>query len=98
MDAIRIKDGMQVILKKLVSESGSHEAKMALMLSPNGSDPLNHCVPICEVLKVPNEKAEEKTVELLVMPFLTRWSQPFFTTVGETVDFFQQTIEVRFLF
>ncbi|KAF5349753.1 hypothetical protein D9758_010190 [Tetrapyrgos nigripes] len=102
MDAVRIKDGEQVILKKLVSErgqapSGSHEAKMALTLSSQSylNDPRNHCIPIHEVLRVPDDRHKEKhaVVELLVMPFLTRWNQPFFKTIGECVDFFQQTIE-----
>ncbi|THV06319.1 hypothetical protein K435DRAFT_645355 [Dendrothele bispora CBS 962.96] len=96
MDAIRIEDGAQVILKKLVSESGSHEATMALMVSSaHNIDYCNHCVPIYEVLRVPNDRSKMKdvVVELLVMPFLTRWNQPSFKTVGEIVDFFQQTIE-----
>jgi hypothetical protein len=54
------------------------------------SDPLNHCVPIYEVLKVPED--DDKVI--LVMPLLRPWDEPEFKTVGEGVDFFRQLFEV----
>ena len=54
------------------------------------SDPLNHCVPIYEVLKVPGD--DDKVI--IVMPLLRRWDEPEFETVGEGVDFFRQLFEV----
>jgi hypothetical protein len=42
-------------------------------------DPLNHCVPIYETLKMPDD--DDKTV--LAMPFLRSWYNLRLQTVGE---------------
>lgn len=57
---------------------------------PLASDKRNHCVPIYEVLKVPDANDEV----ILVMPALRPWYLPFFATVGEGIDFFSQIFEV----
>jgi hypothetical protein len=54
------------------------------------SDPANHCVPIIEVLNVPD--VEDRII--LVMPLLRNYNKPNFQTIGEAVDFFTQTFEV----
>lgn len=56
------------------------------------SNPRNHCVPIYDVLRVP----DEEDAQILVMPLLRKYGDPPFETVGEVVDFFRQTIEVSF--
>ncbi|KIK69344.1 hypothetical protein GYMLUDRAFT_131236, partial [Collybiopsis luxurians FD-317 M1] len=98
MDAIHIDSKTQVVFKKIVSRAGqhSHEAEMASVVSSLEwrTDPMNHCVQLREILTVPQKiHGENSQVQLLVMPFLTRWNRPIFKTVGEVVDFFQQTIE-----
>lgn len=54
------------------------------------SDPRNHCVPIYEVLEVPDDP--DKII--LVMPLLRYFYNPSFYTVGEAVDFLTQVFEV----
>jgi hypothetical protein len=54
------------------------------------SDPLNHCVPIYDVLRLPDD--DDKVI--LVMPLLRSWCEPEFETVGEGIHFFRQLFEV----
>ncbi|THU85941.1 hypothetical protein K435DRAFT_969298 [Dendrothele bispora CBS 962.96] len=56
-------------------------------------DPHNHCVPIYEILQLPEDDHEY----LIIMPFLTPW-WPFwcdlpFSTIGEAVSFIRQLFE-----
>jgi hypothetical protein len=92
MDATRISDGAYVTLKSIKPSIHPYEAEIGTYLSsePLASDPKNHCVPIYEVLEVPDV---EDTI-LLVMPLLRRYDRPPLQTVGESVDFFQQIFEV----
>ena len=93
MDATRISDGAYVTLKTIKPSVHPYEADIGTYLSsePLSSDPKNHCVPIYEVLQVPD--VDDKIV--LVMPFLRRYDHPSLQTFGESVDFFQQVFEVR---
>jgi len=90
-DATRISDGTYVSLKILKPSLHPYEVDIATYLSSKhlASDPRNHCVPIYEVLKVPEE--DDKVI--LVMPLLRSWDEPAFETVGEGVDFFRQLFE-----
>lgn len=69
------------------------EAEIGTFLSSRAlaSDPHNHCNPIHEVLKVPDD--DDRII--LVMPLLRPYNDPPFETFGETVDFFSQIFEVR---
>lgn len=91
ISATRISDGAPVILKRLFSDDDIREVEIARLLSapPNGSHPSNHCMPVIEVLDVP----EENTM-FLVSPFFTAWDSPPFATVGEAVEFFRQIFQV----
>lgn len=53
------------------------------------TDPANHCVPIYEVIPVP----EEQRV-IIVMPLLRDYTSPPFCTFGEVVECFRQLFEV----
>lgn len=53
----------------------------------------NHCVPVYDCFQ--DEVDDE--AEFLVMPVLRPFNNPPFETVGEVLDFFQQTLEVRFV-
>ncbi|KAJ7092967.1 hypothetical protein B0H15DRAFT_972724 [Mycena belliarum] len=96
MDARRIRDNMDVCLKRIDVEIFPHEQDIGTYLSsePLASDPRNHCVPILETLQVPNRSE----LRILVMPLLRRYEQPRFDTFGETIDFFDQIFEgVKFM-
>ena len=54
--------------------------------------PENHCVPILEVLRPP----DDNQYVILVMPFLRECLDPPFETVGEVVEFLRQIFEVSF--
>jgi hypothetical protein len=70
-----------------------YEADIGAYLSskPLASDPTNHCIPIIEVLTVPD--VDDRII--LVMPLLRSYDNPAFQTMGEAVDFFTQILEVR---
>lgn len=87
-----MSDGAMVGLKRVSTKDHPYEVEISQMFSvePLASDPHNHCVPIYEVLQVP----DDDTV-LLVMPFLRTYNNPPFETVGEVVEFLRQMFEVR---
>jgi hypothetical protein len=92
LDATRISDGTYVSLKSLSKSIHPYEADIGTYLTSRrlASDPANHCVPIIEVLNVPD--VEDRII--LVMPLLRKYDKPNFQTIGEAVDFFTQTFEV----
>lgn len=94
-DATRISDGEHVLLKKIKPSEHPYEAEIATFFSsgPLASDPKNHCAPIYEVLKVPDE--DDRV--LLVTPVLRGFNEPPFETIGEAVEFFGQIFEVSCL-
>ena len=93
MDATRISDNTVVSLKRIKRDIHPHEVEIALYFStePLASHPRNHCVPIYEVLDVPDDENEV----IIVMPFLREYNDPRFKSVGEAVEFFRQIFEVR---
>lgn len=92
LDATRIRDNVPVTLKRLKTREHPYEIQIGRYLSsePLASDPKNHCVPILEVLDLP----EDDNTKLLVMPLLRIFDNPPFLTVGEAVEFMRQAIEV----
>ncbi|KAJ6543681.1 hypothetical protein B0H10DRAFT_2134463 [Mycena sp. CBHHK59/15] len=91
MDATRTSDGKLVALKRVDEKKHPFEAEIQLFLcsEPLVKDPRNHCSPIYEVLRTP----DNPDVIILVMPFLRPFDDPNFDTFGEAVDFFQQIFE-----
>jgi hypothetical protein len=91
-DATRISDGAYVTLKSISPSEHPHEIEISKFLSTKdlASDPHNHCIPIYDVLTVPdvNDRA------ILVMPLLRMCEDTPFQTFGESVDFMRQLIEV----
>ena len=53
------------------------------------SDPKNHCVPVYEILQVP----EEDDDILIVMPYLRKYDSPRFEMIGELVGFFSRALK-----
>jgi len=91
MDATR-KDGMQVMLKRVDVRGGQQELKIAQRFSSPEvrGEPHNHCVPLLEILKLPDTLDQK----LIVMPTLRPFHSPHFQTFGEFVAFFTQICEV----
>ncbi|KAJ3556605.1 hypothetical protein NM688_g1939 [Phlebia brevispora] len=90
MDAIRVQDNAMVGLKKISLMTSKHEVEFAESILPSlPQEERNHCVPILDVLRVP----DGGTV-ILVMPFLRPFYSPPFQSVSEVVDFCHQVLEV----
>ena len=94
MDAVRIADGKQVILKKVLPEEGPYELSITqLFTSPElKGDPKNHCIPLLDVVDLSQTSPDGR--KLMVMPFLRPFKNPRFQTYGEFVAFFIQITEV----
>ncbi|KAJ7475421.1 hypothetical protein B0H11DRAFT_1865665 [Mycena galericulata] len=91
VDAVRIRDGALVILKKVKKDNHPLEVDIHTFLSsePLINDPKNHCIPLLEVLEPPSIPG----TQLLVMKLLRDYEDPYFDTIGEAVDFFRQIFE-----
>lgn len=91
LDGTRISDGKYVTLKLIDKTHYPHEVDIAQYLS---SQPLaisvNHCVPVYDILPIPDE--ENRTI--IVMPLLQEYLRPPFGTVGEVVECLRQLFEV----
>lgn len=94
MDAVRIEDGRQVILKKDFPEEGHHELFITQLFSSPGlkGDPKNHCVPLLDLVDLSQTGPDGR--KLMVMPCLRPFKNPRFQTFGEFVAFFTQVSEV----
>jgi len=91
MDAAHV-DGRQVMLKSVPVRRGQQELEIARTVSSPElrRHPRNHCVPLLDVLELPNTLDRK----LMVTPFLRPFNEPRFRTYGEFVDFFTQICEV----
>jgi hypothetical protein len=94
MDAVRIEDGRQVMLKKVLPEEGPHELLITQQFTSPGlkEDPKNHCVPLLDLVDL--SKTSPAGRKLMVIPFLRPFKNPRFQTYGEFVAFFMQISEV----
>lgn len=92
MDATRISDGSLLMMKKIHLSKHPDEAEIGHYLSsePHVSHADNYCVPVYDVLHVP----DNDRIAIVVMPFLSDWKQPPFETIGEAVEFFRQMFTV----
>ena len=93
MDAVRIEDGRQVMLKKVLPEEGPYELLITELFSSPGlkGDSRNYCVPLLDLIDLSHPDKRK----LMVMPFLRPFKNPGFQTYGEFVAFFMQISEVR---
>ncbi|KAI0069907.1 hypothetical protein K474DRAFT_1609666 [Panus rudis PR-1116 ss-1] len=91
LDARRKSDGNAVILKLVNQDVHPFEKEISFFLSsePYASHPRNHCVPIYEVLEVP----DMENGIILVMPLLRPHDDPRIKSIGEVVAFFRQIFE-----
>ncbi|OCH83830.1 hypothetical protein OBBRIDRAFT_892117 [Obba rivulosa] len=91
LDATRTSDGVTVVLKRIRPSQHPYEIDIGMYFSSEllKSDARNHCVPIYEVLDVP----DDPDLKLLVMPLLRDFDDPHMETVGEAVELFRQLFE-----
>jgi hypothetical protein len=94
MDAVRIEDGRQVTLKKVLPNEGPHELLITQLFSSPGlkGDPKNHCVPLLDIVNLSQTGPDGR--KLMVLPLLRPFKNPLFQTYGEFVAFFMQISEV----
>jgi hypothetical protein len=90
LDATRVKDGSQVVLKRI--SVPSDELHIALYLSSANmrSDPRNHTISIIDVVTLPNDKEHV----LIVMPYHHIFDSPPFHCCAEVVEAFRQFLQV----
>lgn len=90
MDATRLHDGKRVMLKKVLPDEGPYELQISRFFSSRevATNSRNHCVPLLDVIKLPNSGQQ-----LMVTPFLRPFNNPRFQTFGEFVAFFNQLCE-----
>ncbi|KAH9851120.1 kinase-like domain-containing protein [Lenzites betulinus] len=86
MDATRISDGSLVAIKACLRDRP--ELYIAQYLS-SLDDHRNHCVKVYEILPDPSDPERA----LMVMPYLRPCNNPDFATIGDVVEFIDQTIE-----
>ncbi|KAJ6480089.1 hypothetical protein DFH09DRAFT_1465716, partial [Mycena vulgaris] len=90
LDATRISDGAQVVLKFVGTVSPDTQISGYLTTEPGAE---NHCLPILELLQI--EDPEHSECSFMVMARMRDCDDdPAFTTVGEIVEFIQQVLEV----
>ncbi|CDO69430.1 hypothetical protein BN946_scf184791.g25 [Trametes cinnabarina] len=86
MDARRSSNNELVAIKKIRRDT--HEIQIAQYLS-SIQHPHNHTVSILQILDDP----VDPDLSLMVMPYLRQCNKPSFGTIGETIDFINQTLE-----
>lgn len=79
-----------VYIKEIRADSEEH--RIAELLGQEGwtSDPRNHCVPVINLFKDP----QDPELFYLVMPFLRPMNDPPFLHVKEIIEFTDQILEV----
>ncbi|KAI0365105.1 hypothetical protein BV20DRAFT_1056735 [Pilatotrama ljubarskyi] len=86
IDATRISNRELVAIKAFLKDGEElHIAQFFASIR----DPQNHCVPIHEILPDPHDSQ----LALMVMPYLRPCNNPDFATIGDIIDFVDQTIE-----
>ncbi|KAL4063905.1 hypothetical protein V8B97DRAFT_1989976 [Scleroderma yunnanense] len=91
LDGTRLADGQYVTLKIIRQSVHPYEVEIGQKFStePLRSNSANHCVPIYEVLPIP----ESNDKVIIVMPLLREYTSPPFCTIGEAVECFRQLFE-----
>jgi hypothetical protein len=93
MDATRVRDNHQVMLKKVLPAERPQELRInQLFSSPElAIIPHNHCAPLLDVIELQRPEPQK----LMVSPLLCPFNQPEIQTFGEFVIFFAQICEAR---
>lgn len=93
MDAVRVRDGLPVMLKRLFPEEGPCELEINQFFSSRelAHDPQNHCAPLLDLIELRGPH------KIMVFPLLRLFNRPRFQTFGEFVAFFTQICEVIYI-
>ncbi|EIN06243.1 hypothetical protein PUNSTDRAFT_72931 [Punctularia strigosozonata HHB-11173 SS5] len=93
-DATRVADGTTVALKLIYPDDNPQVEDVIIKLGsePLASDARNHCVPIYEILPLP----DGNTARIIVMPLLRKYDNPRWDTIGEVVSCIQQIFEASY--
>ncbi len=96
MDAVRERDGLPVMLKRLFPEEGPYELEInQFFSSPElADDPRNHCAPLLDLIELQGLESHK----IMVFPLLRPLNRPRFQTFGEFVAFFTQICAVIQIF
>ncbi|KAH9949301.1 kinase-like domain-containing protein [Amylocystis lapponica] len=89
VDAIRARDGRRVTIKRVPNDTSEISMARSLATTELLQNPINHCIPILDILPDPFDKNES----LMIMPYLRPFNDPEFYAIGEVVDFIRQTLE-----
>ncbi|KAG9227555.1 hypothetical protein CCMSSC00406_0000799 [Pleurotus cornucopiae] len=89
--AERLSNGELLGLKRVKKSLHPYEAQIAQFFCSGSvaTNSANHCVPIYDVLQVP----DDDDAIILVMPLLREHYSPAFDTIGEAIEFFRQIFE-----
>jgi hypothetical protein len=90
IDAIRIRDGRKVVLKRVKTWKNEITVGRFLTSKEMLSDPRNRSVPILDVILLPHDDLEA----FIVMPMLFSFSLIPFRRVGEFSEAFHQFLQV----
>ncbi|KAG2353300.1 hypothetical protein BDR07DRAFT_1496542 [Suillus spraguei] len=91
MDATHVLDGSYVSLKMVKKSRNPHEVEIGqyFMSEKLSSDPKNYCVPLLDVLSVP----DDSNIQLIVMPLLLPFTKIRFDTFGEVMECLRQLFD-----
>jgi hypothetical protein len=93
MDAIRVRDNLQVMLKKVSPAERPQELRIIQHFSSPrvAIIPRNHCAPLLDVIDLQDPEPQK----LMVFPLLCPFNQSEIQTFREFVVFFAQICEAR---
>ncbi|KAH9938692.1 uncharacterized protein B0H18DRAFT_968369 [Fomitopsis serialis] len=89
MGAIRLSDGVQVCIKRVVTATDESRIVCTFSSAPLRDDPANHVVPILDTF----QDEDNEYISYLVMPFLRHIDDPPVDVVGDVVEFVNQLLE-----
>jgi hypothetical protein len=92
MDAVRVQDGLPVMLKRVFPNDGPHELTITRRFSSPemSTERQNRCVLLLDIVELTIPERHE----LMVFPLLRPFNRPLFQTFGEFIAFFTQLCEV----
>jgi len=94
IDAVRIVDGIQVLLKLWYDDRRDGMELPVLQYFSDSSridDPRNHCIPLVATIDIPD--LSDYFDHILVEPLFRRWQAPPFLMAAEALSFVLQALE-----
>ncbi|KAG5351820.1 hypothetical protein C0989_004812 [Termitomyces sp. Mn162] len=91
MDAIRVSDGVKVVMKCV--DTRRQEVSIAQYLRGLPREERNHTVPILDILRLPNDECKA----LIVTPMLVSFGKVPFRYVGEFAEMVEQLIKLNIM-